>query len=63
MTMNAESEVQIIDSFWTVKGRSRQKEELFSLYFVDVNVIENLKRQMNIPLEPIPKDWCCLLVA
>ena len=35
--------------------RKTEKEEPFCKYFVNANFIENLKREIYIPLEPIPK--------
>ena len=39
-----------------ISGKSRSKEELFSKFFVNVNVIQSLKKEMYIPFESIPKE-------
>ena len=45
-----------VNSFLPIKGKSRPWEELFSKYFVSVNVILNFTSELFIPLKPIPKE-------
>ena len=45
-----------VNSSQTEDGKSRSWEELFSKYFVNVNVILNFKKEMCIHLKPIPKE-------
>ena len=44
------------NSFVTLNGKSRLLEGLFSKYCVNVNVILHFRKEMCIPLKPIPKE-------
>ena len=53
--------VPVLTQFLARNGKSRSGEELFSKYFVNVNVILNFqkkkqKKKKYIPLKPIPKN-------
>ena len=45
-----------VNTFLKADGKSRARENLFSKYFVNVNVKLNFKKEMCIPLKPIPKE-------
>ena len=61
--VNVTNELKIgsVNSFLTVKGKSRSWEEHFSKYFGNVNVNLNFKKEMFIPLKLIPKGELCWL--
>ena len=46
----------MINSYLTVNRMLWLLEGLFSKYFVNVNVILNFKKELYIPLKPMPKE-------